>query len=197
MKAITLHGSVYQLFTWNDFGKLELLLAKQINTSPYKFDRLIALAKGGTTISRAIADLCGIQELSSIQIEFYTGIETTARTPVITQSLPIKIKDERVLIVDDVADSGETLALATNYLNQHGASLIKSATLVTKSWTKPRPDFSCLDSDAWIIFPWETRETIAQLTKKWQTKGALPKQIHKNLLLLGYKEEEISIFQGL
>ena len=104
MKTTTIHDQAYELYTWKEFGEHVFEIAKQIVEHGDQFDRIVALAKGGTAIVRPIADLCGIKELSSIQIEFYTSIEKTARTPVITQSLPVKLKDERVLIIDDVAD---------------------------------------------------------------------------------------------
>src|SRR5258706_16112398 len=115
MKTTTIHDQAYDLYSWKEFGEQVLALSKSIIATGDQFDRIIALAKGGTAIVRPIADLCGIKELSSIQIEFYTGIEKTAKVPVITQSLPVKIKGENVLIIDDVADSGETLIMATNY----------------------------------------------------------------------------------
>lgn len=194
MNTITIHGQAYELYSWKEFGEHVFAIAKSIVELGDQFDRIIALAKGGTAIVRPIADLCGIKELSSIQIEFYTGIETTARTPVITQSLPVKIKDERVLIIDDVADSGETLILATNYIKQHGAVDIKTATLVIKPWTKLKPDFTYYKTEAWIIFPWEIREHIVLLSAMWKAKGDSDAQIKSQLLEIGFTSQELDVF---
>lgn len=194
MKTVTIHDQTYELYDWKTFGEHVFAIAKQIVERGDQFDRIIALAKGGTAIVRPIADLCGIKELSSIQIEFYTGIEKTAKTPVITQSLPVRIKDERVLIIDDVADSGGTLILATNYVRQHGASDIKTATLVLKPWTKFEPDFSYYKTDAWIIFPWEIREHILLLSAMWTERGDSKATIRKQLLKIGFTSQELAVF---
>jgi hypoxanthine phosphoribosyltransferase len=194
MKTITIHNQAYELYSWKEFGEHVFALSKSILETGDQFDRIIALAKGGTAIVRPIADLCGIKELSSIQIEFYTGIEKTAKTPVITQSLPVKIKEENVLIIDDVADSGETLIMATNYIRQHGASDIKTATLVSKPWTKMQADFTHYTTEAWIIFPWEIREHIVLLNAMWKEKGDSQTVIQEQLKEIGFTSEEIDVF---
>ncbi len=197
MKSVSFHNQAYELYSWQDFGDHVLALARKIIESGETFDRLIALAKGGTAIARPLADLCDIQELSSIQIEFYTGIAKTAKIPVITQSLPVKIKDERVLVIDDIADSGETLILATNYIRQHGVRDLHTATLVTKSWTKFQPDYSYHQTDAWVVFPWEARETIKLLSALWKEKGDSTEKIVAQLAQTGFSKEEIELFPPL
>src|SRR5258706_14893761 len=102
MTTSLIKSQAFELYDWEDFGRHVFDLGRHIVESGETFDRIIALAKGGTSIVRPIADLCGVKEISSIQIELYTGIGTTTRTPVITQSLPVKIKDERILIIDDI-----------------------------------------------------------------------------------------------
>lgn len=194
MTTKTIHDQDYEVFTWESFGKYCFEVSKKIIETQEKFDRIVALAKGGLPIVRPLADYIGVSEVSSIQIEFYTGIATTARVPVITQSLPVRVKGERVLIVDDVADSGESLLLAKRYLAQHGAIDSKAATIVTKPWTKEQPDFFGYVSKAWVVFPWETRETIQLLTKNWKEKGDETQKIRQELLDLGFSSKEIELF---
>ncbi len=194
MKSVEIHDQHYELYSWEEFGQHVLALAKTINETGEQFDRLIALARGGTAIARPLGDLCGIKELSSIQIQFYSGIAETNKTPVITQSLPTNIQGERILVVDDIADSGETLVTATAYLKHHGTKDIKTATLVTKSWTKFEPDYSYHKTDAWIIFPWEARETIQLLSAMWQEKGDSSDAITEQLEQIGFSSEEIDMF---
>lgn len=194
MTSATIHDQTYELYTWKVFGEHVFSLSKKIVESGEEFDRIIALAKGGTAIVRPILDLCGIKELSSIQIEFYSGIGQTARTPVITQSLPVKIKNERVLIIDDVSDSGETLVLATQYIKQHGTTEVKTATLATKPWTKFTPDYAYYQTEAWLIFPWEIREHVVLLSAMWKQKGDSPEVIRQQLLTIGFEQEAIDIF---
>jgi len=191
------HQQAYEFYDWQTLGSDIFNLAQQILKSGVEFDRLVALAKGGLTFSRSMVDYLNVKELSSFQIEFYTGIGQTARTPVITQSLPVSVRNERVLIFDDIVDSGETLELATTYLQYHGASSITTACLYTKPWTKLQPDFKVRQSDAWIIFPNETRETINTLQGIWQLKGDSAAQITTQLLEIGFSEAEVAQFQSV
>jgi len=197
MKRTTVHEQQYLLLTWEDAGKYMLDLARKILEDKKEYDRIIALAKGGLTWSRALCDYLGLENLSSIQITFYTGIGKTAKTPVITQSLPISIKNERVLIFDDVADSGETLELAKTYANMHGAKEVDVATLVTKTWTVHKPQYFAIESGEWVIFPHEIRESIEILTSMWKERGDTPKAIVKQLKHIGIQEEEIVLFSNL
>lgn len=192
MNPVTIHDKTYELYTWDQFGELVSGLCGQMNENHERFDRVIALAKGGTAISRPVVDLLGVKELSSIQIEFYSGIGETNSTPVITQAIPVKIKDEKVLIIDDIADSGETLRLATQYVKQHGAALIKTATLIRKPWTSFLPDYAAAESEAWVIFPWEIRETILELSGMWSAKGQSEGDIREQLTRVGFKDGDIT-----
>lgn len=197
MKKTTIHEQKYLLLTWEDTGKHMLELSKKILADHKQYDRIIALAKGGLTWSRTLCDYLGLENLSSIQITFYTGIGKTVRTPVITQSLPISIKNERVLIFDDVADSGETLILAKKYAKMHGAKEVKVATLAMKIWTKFKPDYYTIESGEWIIFPHEVRETITLLSSMWKERGDSPVAIKKQLAEIGISTDEIDLFSDL
>lgn len=194
MKSATIHNQKFELYSWDEFGQHLLALSREILKSGDQFDRLVALAKGGTAIARPLGDLCGIKEQSSVQIEFYADIAETNKTPVITQSLPVQIKGERVLVVDDIADSGETLKVANTYLSLHGVDDIKTATLITKPWTKFKPDYSFYHTDSWIIFPWEVRETIELLTAIWKQKGDRQDKIKAQLVEIGFPKTEIDFY---
>lgn len=194
MKPVTVHDQPYEFYSWDEFGTDVFSLATKIQEGKQKFDRIIALAKGGVTISRPILDLLNINELSSIQIEFYSGVYTTDSMPVITQSLPVKIKGESVLILDDLADSGESFITAVQYLRQHGTKSIQTASWLIKPWSKFKPDFFVRKTSAWVIFPWEIRETITILKSLWEKAGDSKTLIHKNLLSIGFSEVQIKAF---
>lgn len=194
MTTTTFHDQTYEYYPWAQLGEDVFKLAQNVAKSGKKFDRLIALAKGGLTFSRSLVDYLDIPEVSSLQIEFYTGIGETAKTPVITQSLPVTVRNERVLIFDDIVDTGETLKLAVQYLKYHGASEISTATLVSKPWTTFSADFSVRDTKAWVIFPHETRETIQLLGQMWAKKGDSPEKVSKQLLEIGFSKPEVALF---
>ena len=175
-------------------GSLCFTLAQEILKKGQEFDRLIALAKGGLTWSRTLLDYLKIPKVSTFQVKFYQDIGKTKREPIIVQSLPVTIEGEKILVFDDVADSGETLKIAKEYLKMCGAKRVSSATLFIKTWTKVKPDFHAQETDAWIIFPHEIREMIELLSAKWNKKGISQKEIKIRLLKIGLPKEQIKFF---
>ncbi len=197
MKRTTIHDQAYEYYSWEQLGDDIFALGQEILNSGEEFDRIVALAKGGLTFSRSLVDYLQIDNISTMQIEFYTGIGTTAKTPVITQSLPVTIRGEKILIFDDILDTGGTLKLANEYIQHHGAAKISTAVLVSKPWAEVEVDFSARDSEAWVIFPNETRETIETLTQLWRDAGDDEQRIHSQLLEVGFSQQEVALFADL
>ncbi len=194
MIKVTIHNQAYEVLSWSDIGDLTFELAQKILATNQKYDRLIALARGGVSITQALGDALAVKKISVIQTEMYTGINEKTATPVVIQPLAATIKDERVLVVDDLADSGETLLFISQYLSAQAPKDVKLATLFRKPWTKVTPDFYVDDSEAWVIFPWETRETIHTLMGLWQAKGDSLVKIQANLVSLGFSNLQIETY---
>lgn len=197
MTQVTIHDQAYEYYSWQQLGEAMFDIAKRIIESERTFDRVIALAKGGLTFSRSLVDYLDVKDISTFQIEFYSGIGTTNKTPVITQSLPVAIKDERVLVFDDVVDHGETMKMATQYLQYHGAAEITTSALIQKPWSTFKVDFVAQESEAWVIFPNEARESIKMLSEMWTKKGDSPDQIAAQLAQIGFPPAEVALFTTL
>lgn len=193
MISQSIDSQVYEVYSAGEINEHLFDLAKKIIDSKMKYDRVVALARGGVSIAQSLSDLIGVKRISVIQSEMYSGVYEV-KTPIIVQPLAANIKGEQILLIDDLADSGETLLFAKQYLAAHGPASVQTATLASKPWTKITPDFYELQSEAWIIFPWEVRETIQTLTQMWSQKQASPSQIHQNLTLLGYNKDQIETF---
>jgi hypoxanthine phosphoribosyltransferase len=194
MKSVVIHDQEYEYLSWEQLGTEMFELSKKIIESGKKFDRVVALAKGGLTLSRSLVDFLDIPDISTIQIEFYTGIGSTQKTPVITQSLPVSVRDQEILIFDDIVDRGETMKMATEYLKYHGVKSVTTASLVSKPWTSFPSDFWVHETKAWIIFPNESRETIELLTELWKEHGDSLEIITENLLKIGFPKAEVEFF---
>lgn len=197
MHLKTFHGQAYEYYDWHTLGERIFSLAQDILAQGLEFDRLVALAKGGLAFSRSMVDFLAIPQVSTLQVEFYTGIAQTAKTPVISQTLPVSVKNERILVFDDIADKGDTLDFATKYLQYHGIKDVKTAVLVSKPWSSFKPDFTAAESQAWVIFPNETRETIETLSRMWAEKGDTPEIITHQLLEIGFSQPEVALFQSV
>jgi uncharacterized protein len=180
--------------SWEEMGKLCFDLAKKVISSDKKVNRIVPLAKGGWTWAKTFSDYTRIKDVASLKIDFYKGVYETSDTPVITQSLPISISGENVLLFDDVSDTGKTLEIAKSYLSMCGAKTVFSATLFMKPWTKFIPDYYGDETDAWVIFPHEIREMIDLLSTKWAKKGLSLSEIKDRLINIGISYEEVNYF---
>ena len=141
--------------SWDGFGQASRDLARAIVADDFIPEVVVAIARGGLLPAGAIAYGLGIKNCGAINVEFYTGIGTVLDAP---ELLPPELdmtylNGRRVLLVDDVADSGRTLNLAVRLLREQGAE-VRSVVIYTKPTTIIQPDYSWKATDLWIDFPW-------------------------------------------
>lgn len=150
-----------EILTWDQFGDASRDLARAILADGFVPDVVVAIARGGLLPAGAIAYGLGVKNCGALNVEFYTGIGTVLDAPeVLRPDLDIDfLEGRRVLLVDDVADSGRTLALAVKLLRDRGADM-RSVVIYTKPTTIVRPDYSWKDTPLWIDFPWSARGTV-------------------------------------
>ena len=144
-----------EVLTWQAFGDATRQLAQQVVDSGYQPDLILSIARGGLFAAGAISYALGIKNLHVMNVEFYTDISETLPDPVLLAPLLDidSIAGRRVLVADDVADSGRTLQLVMDILLKHGAE-VRTAVLYTKPTSIYRVDYVWKDTDAWIVFPW-------------------------------------------
>jgi hypoxanthine phosphoribosyltransferase len=180
--------------SWSEIEASLLALADKINDDGYRPDMIVGIARGGWVVARVLSDLLNVSDLASIKIEFYKGIDEKVKVPKITQPISASPKGKLVLIVDDVADTGESLILAQRHLLDQGARALKVATIHYKPWSKFKPDFYFLETDDWIMYPWEIRETMDYLIKIWREETTDPEQLKQRLASTGISREVIDRF---
>ncbi|MBP6933521.1 phosphoribosyltransferase [Candidatus Woesebacteria bacterium] len=180
--------------SWQDLDQLSFELAKQVIESGEKFDLVVALAKGAWPMSRALVDYLAMSNLVSLGIRFYSGINQRLKEPEVYQDLPVKVKGKRILLFDDVADTGESLIFASDYLLEQGAALVKTATLFFKERSAITPDYYASRTNAWIIFPFEIREMSQLLSNNWRKQGLAESAINARLKKLNFNEKIMQYF---
>jgi len=148
--------------SWELFGLAARELAQQIIDSGYRPEMVIAIARGGLIPAGALAYALGIKAAGTLNVEFYSDVEETLPDPVVLAPLldTDAIVGKRLLVVDDVADSGRTLDLVLGLLRKHTTE-VRSAVMYTKPRTIVQPDYSWLETDRWINFPWSSLPVIA------------------------------------
>src|SRR5690606_37154477 len=137
-----------ETLTWDGFGSATRDLAREILASGFEPEAVVAIARGGLLPAGAIAHGLGAQNRGASNVEFYTGIGTVLDAPeVLPPALDMEyLVGRRVLLVDDVADSGRTLALAVELLREQGAE-VRSVTIYTKPTTVIQPDYAWKGTD--------------------------------------------------
>ena len=150
-----------EVLTWSLFGDATRDLAQTIADSAFEPDIVLAVARGGLTVAGALAYALGVKNCFAMNVEFYTGVDERLDVPVVlppTLDL-VDIKGLRVLVADDVADTGQTLALVRNVIAAH-VSEARSAVLYQKSRSVIVPDYVWKRTDRWINFPWSTQPPV-------------------------------------
>ncbi|MDI9928347.1 phosphoribosyltransferase [Rhodococcus sp. IEGM 1341] len=150
-----------EVLTWATFGDASRDLTKKIVDDGFVPDIVIAIARGGLIPAGAISYAMGVKAAGTLNVEFYSDIEETLPDPVVLEPLldTDAIVGKKLLVVDDVADSGRTLALVIDLLTAHTVD-VRSAVIYTKPRTIVQPDYSWRETDKWINFPWSTLPVI-------------------------------------
>jgi uncharacterized protein len=169
----------YEVPTWSQIFDMLFCQAQKIQNQSYRPDVVVGIARGGLISARILTDLLETPELEILQIEFYTGINQTWLKPTIKQPLNHNFAGKKILIVDDIADSGKSLKLAQTHLQELCAKEIKTATLFKKPFSTITPDFYEKQTSHWVVFPWDTKETLRKIIQKNQGKRALNQEVAK------------------
>jgi hypoxanthine phosphoribosyltransferase len=184
----------FEVPTWNQIYSMLLDLADRIRKDNFKPDIIIGVSRGGWPPARVLSDLLDNPNLANVRAEFYLGVAETKGEPVITQPISVNIKNKKVLIVDEVADTGKSLKLVKEHIAQQKPLQARTATVYCKPWSIVAPDYYEKETSRWIVFPWEVKETIRKIIKKCRTKGMNLAHETAKLVDAGISEELVRRF---
>lgn len=176
--------------TWSEYHKTVQKLAATILDSAKPYDEIVAISRGGLTLGHLLSDLLRIP-VATITIQSYSDIQAQGEL-VITEKLSKPIRNKRILLVDDVSDSGKTLVRAIAYLKRFGPAEVTTVTMFFKPQSVHRPDYFAKTTTKWIIFPYEPAETILTLTKNMEKEKKTKAHIQKFLESLGFTLPQIA-----
>jgi uncharacterized protein len=151
-----------ELISWQDFQRLACKLAGVIADDGFDVELIVAIARGGLVPARVIADYLGVMNVASFRIEHYRGSERTPRA-MLRNPLSAEIAGRRVLLVDDVSDSGETFEVGLRHLRECLPDAeIRTATLHHKITSRYVPDYFAAKviKWRWITYPWAMIEDL-------------------------------------
>jgi len=180
--------------TWEKIYELLLNLAHQIRKARFKPDVIVGVSRGGWPPARILSDLLENPQIANVKAEFYLSVAETKGEPVITQPVSVPVKNKKILIVDDVADTGKSLALVRAHLKEEGASDVRIATIYYKPWSIVTPEWFERKTSHWIVFPWERKETVRRILEKCKKQGVSAEQAKETLVRYGLDRKLVEVF---
>jgi hypoxanthine phosphoribosyltransferase len=146
------HRTGLKRLSWNDFARLSRLLAELVE--PYQPQMILGIARAGLFPATAVA--CSLRcELSPIRLTRRSEDVVVHERPVWKVPVPSEVAGKIVVLIDEIADVGQTLSMAAQSARDQGAKEVITASLVSHSWAKPAPQVCALVTDAFVIFPWD------------------------------------------
>ena len=146
---------------WTELGDAARDLAVAIVDDGYAPDLILGIARGGLLVAGTLSYSLGVKNTFTMNVEFYTGIDERLPVPMILPPVPdlVDLHDARMLIADDVADTGQTLALVKGFCaGQVGE--VRTAVLYEKPRSIVACDYVWRRTDRWIVFPWSAEPPV-------------------------------------
>ena len=156
------HRSGIEAITWERFAELARTLVEKL--APFNIDAVVGTARAGLFPATAVC-LMLRRELYPARVSRRVNDEVKFQHPQWIVDVAADVKDQIVAVVDEIADTGETLAMVAERVKQRGAKQVITASLVAHSWADPAPDVVALTSDALVMFPWDEQVYI---DNQWQ-----------------------------
>jgi len=154
-----------ELRSWDDMWNLSKEVAKKIRNSGYRPDFIIGVTRGGWVPAMNLSDLLGIKDLLALKVEHWGITATETGKAELKFPLNIDLSGKKILLVDDLTDTGESIKLCIDHIRGLNPEEIKTATLMHKIRSKFEPDFYAerIEEWRWIIFPWNITEDLCNL----------------------------------
>lgn len=173
-----------ELISWKRTVGLSRKLAMQIRQSGYRPDIIIAIGRGGYVPARLLADYLDMMNLTSIKVEHYIAGAHRQALASVKYPLAVDVSQMKVLVVDDVSDSGDTFTVALQYINERATPReIRTAVLHHKTVSAFVPDYYAarVVKWRWLIYPWAQVEDISGFVAELAPCPCTPQAIAEQL----------------
>jgi hypothetical protein len=159
-----------RLATWTDVVAWADRVADAIRARPAVPATIVGLTRGGWVPARLLCDRLGVQRLVSLRAQHWGVTATPNGTAELTEGLSGPVTGQTVLVVDDITDTGASLALAVEHVRAGGAARVESATFLHITHSAFRPTYYAeeipRDEWVWVVFPWNYWEDLIALAQR-------------------------------
>jgi hypoxanthine phosphoribosyltransferase len=156
------HRQGVKEISWDEFATMSARLAEELDK--VNAEIIVGIARAGLFPAAAVA--CSLRrELYPVRVTRRVNDVVTYSSPVWKVPVSPDVSGKVVAVVDEITDTGETLAIAAQAVLERGAVRVVTACLVSHTWANPMPDVCALVSDALVIFPWDRQALVGG---EWQ-----------------------------
>jgi hypoxanthine phosphoribosyltransferase len=167
VSEMELKGPLCYVLDFDDIYNYAYQTANKIKESGWRPDAIVGIARGGWVHARIQCDLLGVKELHSVKVDHWGVTATKDGQAKLTCTLNADVTGKKVLVVDDITDTGQSLTIASDHVQDCGPDDVKSATLMHIAGSKFEPDYYGVEVTwAWEIFPWNFYEDLSSLIMK-------------------------------
>jgi uncharacterized protein len=150
-----------EIMTWDLFGTASRELATTVAQDGFQPDLILSIARGGLFAAGALGYALNVKNLHVMNVEFYTGVDERLDLPVMLPPVPnvVDLTGAKVLVADDVADTGATLKLVRDFCQDHVAE-VRCAVIYEKPRSVVKCEYVWRRTDQWINFPWSDQPPV-------------------------------------
>src|ERR1700734_4068890 len=149
--------------TWQGFGEASRELARMVAADGFEPDLILSIARGGLFVAGALGYALSVKNLHMMNVEFYDGVGSTLDMPVMLPPVPLAVdfSAKKVLIADDVADSGKTIELVYEFIRDQ-VEAARTVVIYEKPRSLIKCDYVWGRPDQWINFPWSSEPPVVR-----------------------------------
>jgi len=177
-----------KIVTFSEIHEMVKNVAEQVKRSGFKPTTIVGLARGGSIPARLMCDFLGITDLISLKVEHWIETGKTKDEATIKYPLKADLSEKKILVLDDITDTGKSLVVSTDYLAKMKPLAMKVATLQYMPESTFKPDYFAEEIKVWtwFIYPWnwieDTSTLIIRLMSAAKEREWKQSEIKKGLL---------------
>ncbi|THA25335.1 phosphoribosyltransferase [Streptomyces sp. RKND-216] len=156
-------GDEREHLTYERFGVAVRELARTVADDGFEPDIILSIARGGLFVAGGLGYALDVKNVHLASVEFYTGVGETLPMPVMLPPVPnvVDLSEKKVLVADDVADTGRTLKLVHDFCAEHVAD-VRTAVIYEKPQSVVKCAYVWKRTEAWIEFPWSVQQPVVR-----------------------------------
>jgi len=151
--------------SWDELHSIAEKVADKIKSSGFQPDMIVGIARGGWFHARVLCDFLGVKDLLSLKVAHWGITATPDKKAKLMYPFEFDLSGRKVLLVDDITDTGDSFIVARKHLEKLKADEIRSAALYYIIGSKFKPDYYGEEIEwVWVIFPWNFTEDIINIS---------------------------------